>query len=60
VGWNEVTEQETALNSKLPFRTEAPFVVAALTPVQYQKQWWLQHGKLQQDECARLVDEFAF
>ena len=55
VGWNEVAEQETALNSKLPFRTEAPFVVAALTPVQYQKQWWLQD---RQGFLCRITPDF--
>ena len=40
--WQQVAIQETTLNSRLPFRSEMPFVVATLKPVQYQKQWWLQ------------------
>lgn len=41
-GWHQVSAQETSLNSRLPFRNEMPFMVEALRPVQYQKQWWLQ------------------
>ena len=41
-GWQQVAGQESDLNSRLPFRSEMPFVVAGLKPVQYQKQWWLQ------------------
>jgi hypothetical protein len=55
MGWNEVAEQETELNSKLPFRNEIPFVVAALTPVQYQKQWWLQD---RQGFLCRITPDF--
>jgi hypothetical protein len=41
-GWKEVAAHETELNSQLPFRNIMPCTVASLTPVQYQKQWWLQ------------------
>jgi len=41
-GWQEIAEQETLLNSRLPFRNEMPFVVSSLKPVLYQNQWWLQ------------------
>ena len=41
-GWQQVAGQESDLNSRLPFRSEMPFVVAGLKPVLYQKQWWLQ------------------
>jgi SWIM zinc finger len=41
-GWQEVAAQETLMNSSLPFRGAMPLVVAALKPVQYQKQWCLQ------------------
>jgi len=44
-GWQQVAERETELNGRLPFRSEMPFVVSALKPVQYQKQWWLQDGE---------------
>lgn len=54
-GWNQVVECETVLNSKLPFRNELPFVVAALKPVQYQKQWWLQD---QDGFLCRIASDF--
>lgn len=40
--WQQVVETETDLNSQLPFRSERPFIVQQLKPVQYNKQWWLQ------------------
>jgi len=40
--WQRVVETETDLNSQLPFRSERPFIVQQLKPVQYNKQWWLQ------------------
>jgi len=55
IGWNEVAAQETALNSRLPFRSDTPFIVAALKPVQHQKQWWLQD---QQGFQCRLSPDF--
>ncbi len=54
-GWNQVAEQETGLNSKLPFRNEMPFIVAALKPLHYQKQWWLQD---QEGFLCRIVLDF--
>ncbi|SEN74971.1 SWIM zinc finger [Mucilaginibacter gossypiicola] len=44
-GWQQVAGYETALNSRLPFRSEMPVVVTSLTPVYYQKQWWLQDSE---------------
>jgi hypothetical protein len=44
-GWQQVAGHETTLNSRLPFRSEMPVVVASLTPVYYQKQWWLQDSE---------------
>ena len=40
--WQRVAETETDLNSQLPFRSERPFIVQQLKPVQHNKQWWLQ------------------
>lgn len=40
--WQQVAETETDLNSQLPFRSERPFIIDQLKPVQYNKQWWLQ------------------
>jgi len=54
-GWQQVAIQETSLNSRLPFRNEMPFIIAALKPVQYQKQWWLQD----QEGClCRIASDF--
>lgn len=44
-GWQQVAGYETILNSRLPFRSEMPLVIASLTPVFYQKQWWLQDSE---------------
>lgn len=44
-GWKEVAAHETELNSQLPFRNTMPCIVASLTPVHYQKQWWLQDAE---------------
>jgi hypothetical protein len=41
-GWQQVAEQQTLLSSRLPFKSEMPFVVTALKPVRYQNSWWLQ------------------
>jgi hypothetical protein len=40
--WQQVLETETELNSRLPFRGERPYIIRQLTPVKYNKQWWLQ------------------
>lgn len=41
-GWPEVAKTETELSASLPFRTERPFIVGNLKPIQYNQQWWLQ------------------
>ena len=41
-GWQKVAEAESELNSRLPFRSERPFIVKKLKPVLYDLQWWLQ------------------
>lgn len=40
--WQQVIEAETAVNSRLPFRNERPYIIKQLKPVEYNKQWWLQ------------------
>lgn len=40
--WLEVVEMETHLSSQLPVRSARPYIMQQLTPVQYDKQWWLQ------------------
>jgi hypothetical protein len=41
-GWQNVAEAESEINSQLPFRSERPFIISKLKPVQYNQQWWLQ------------------
>jgi hypothetical protein len=44
--WKEVAETETMLGSRLPFRTERPFIVSRLKPVQHNEAWWLQDAEM--------------
>lgn len=39
--WKEVAEAETVLCESFPVRSERPYAVAGLTPVQYNNHWWL-------------------
>ncbi len=39
--WKEVAETETLLNTGLPFRSERPFIIQNITPVQFAEKWWL-------------------
>jgi hypothetical protein len=39
--WKEVAEAETSLCAALPVRSERPYAVSQLTPVQYNGRWWL-------------------
>lgn len=41
-GWAQVTDTETALYEQMPVRSERPYIVQQLTPVQHNLQWWLQ------------------
>ena len=50
-GWQQIAQEESALNSRFPFRNEMPFIVDALKPVQYQGTWWLQD----QDGCLGKI-----
>jgi len=40
--WKQVAEAETEYSSRLPFRSERPFIVEQVRPVLYNQQWWLQ------------------
>ena len=40
--WLEVTEMETSLFAQLPVRSARPYIMQQLTPIEYNKQWWLQ------------------
>jgi len=40
-GWQQVTENETAIASLQPFYTERPYIIKQLTPVLYNNGWWL-------------------
>lgn len=43
--WQSVLEEETRLNSILPFRSERPFLVSNLRLIQYNDQWWLRDNE---------------
>ncbi|WPQ64244.1 SWIM zinc finger family protein [Chitinophaga sancti] len=40
-GWAQVTDTETLLYKQMPVRSERPYIVQQLTPVQHNLQWWL-------------------
>jgi hypothetical protein len=40
--WQQVVETETHLSSRLPFRSERPYIIEQVRPVQFNQQWWLQ------------------
>jgi SWIM zinc finger len=40
--WQQVADMETMLCKQMPVRSERPFIIQQLTPVQYNNQWWLQ------------------
>ncbi|MBX3254127.1 MAG: SWIM zinc finger family protein [Chitinophagaceae bacterium] len=40
--WQQVLQHETDYNSKLPFRSERPYIIQQVTPVLYNGSWWLQ------------------
>ncbi len=43
--WQQVSETETLLSSSMPVRSERPFIIQHLKPVQYNNQWWLQDAE---------------
>lgn len=40
--WQQVADMETILSQKIPVRSERPFIVEQLKPVQYNNRWYLQ------------------
>jgi hypothetical protein len=52
--WQQVSETETLLSSHLPVRSERPFIINQLKPVQYNNQWWLQDAE---HKMMRLKNE---
>lgn len=56
--WQQVTATETTLSSAMPVRSERPFIVQQLKPVQYNQQWWLQdamHNMMQLKNEQRYI-----
>jgi hypothetical protein len=43
--WMEVVTKETQYNSRTPFADALPCIVAGLTPVSFNNEWWLQDGQ---------------
>jgi hypothetical protein len=43
--WQQVADMETMLCKQMPVRSERPFIIQQLTPVQYNNQWWLQDSE---------------
>jgi hypothetical protein len=39
--WNEVVQQETRSTAVLPTRSEQPYIIEHLVPVQHNNHWWL-------------------
>ena len=42
MNWQQVVELETGLSAAMPVRSERPFIIKQLIPVQYNNSWWLQ------------------
>ncbi|NOT92082.1 SWIM zinc finger family protein [Ferruginibacter sp.] len=40
--WQQVADMETTLCRQMPVKSERPFIIQQLTPVQYNNHWWLQ------------------
>lgn len=54
-GWQELAAAETSLAEKMPVRSERPYIVQQLTPVQHNMKWWL---KDQRDQILPIKDGF--
>jgi hypothetical protein len=54
-GWQELVAAETSLSEKMPVRSERPYIVQQLTPVQHNMKWWL---KDQQEQIMPLKNGF--
>jgi len=55
-GWQEVLEDETAVCSLQPFRSERCYIIEQLTPVPYNGAWWLQDNR---QEMMKIKEGFA-
>ena len=53
--WQEVSETETLLSSIMPVRSDRPFIIQQLKPVQYNNQWWLQDAE---QKMMQLKNEY--
>jgi hypothetical protein len=54
-GWQELMAAETSLAEKMPVRSERPYIVQQLTPVQHNMKWWL---KDRNDQIMPIKDGF--
>ncbi|TWW02384.1 SWIM zinc finger family protein [Chitinophaga pinensis] len=54
-GWQELTAAETSLTEKMPVRSERPYIVQQLTPVQHNMKWWLKDSN---DQIMPVKDGF--
>lgn len=54
--WREVAEAETGLCAAFPVRSERPYAVSQLTPVQHNGRWWL---KDKGNDMVYLKEGFA-
>ncbi|SFN80400.1 hypothetical protein SAMN05428949_3523 [Chitinophaga sp. YR627] len=54
-GWEELTATETSLAEKMPVRSERPYIVQQLTPVQHNMKWWLKDSN---DRIMPVKDGF--
>ncbi len=54
-GWEELTAAETSLAEKMPVRSERPYIVQQLTPVQHNMKWWLKDSN---DRIMPVKDGF--
>jgi hypothetical protein len=53
--WEELTATETSLAEKMPVRSERPYIVQQLTPVQHNMKWWLKDSN---DRIMPVKDGF--
>lgn len=54
--WKEVAETETGLCEAFPLRSERPYAVSGLTPVQYNGRWWLKDDG---NDLVQIKEGFA-
>jgi hypothetical protein len=54
--WKEVAEAEAAVCSAFPVRTERPYVITEILPVQYNGGWWLKDAN---NNLAAIKEDFG-